>query len=259
MSKRKTLWSDKDYNNSITIEYGLPHSGFSFGIRINEGSIVFNLWSIYLTVSVYRWRKKLWDYDFHSLGMRFFDMAIWVDLWSYEIEHSYEKHVSFWDKSKRRFSWHPLNTILGDYKHTETEGEPKQIVVTMPEGQYFGTATPYVQRWKRPRWFFSKVQRGLGLDFPDGIPVPGKGTESYNCGEDAIFGTGFQTDDIDEAAKLMAERVLELRTKYAGRTWEPRLTVEQKLDKEHRIEYANDRSTTSQHAGHLESGHAEVE
>ncbi len=75
-----------------------------------------------------------------------------------------------------------------------------------------------------------------------GLPVPGKGTMSYNCGEDAIFASGVSIEHhrarelyLEGArhagtwsrltratvASSVAQSVLSTRVRYGGNRWRP--------------------------------------
>ena len=49
-----------------------------------------------------------------------------------------------------------------------------------------------------------------------GIPFPGKGTMSYNCDDDGLFGTAFDVEPPEEACVNFGDVVLEYRKQYGS-------------------------------------------
>lgn len=83
----------------------------------------------------------------------------------------------------------------------------------MPEGCYPATVKIEERTWKRPRWF-RKTRVDAYVDIPDGIPHEGKGTASWNCGEDGLFGCGCEGDSIEKAVGHTVATVLDYRRRY---------------------------------------------
>ena len=87
------------------------------------------------------------------------------------------------------------------------------VVIPMPEGVYHGTAKIERRTWKRPLWFaFSRVS--TTIDCPRGIPFAGKGENSWDCGDDGLFGWGAEGPSIEKAIARGVESVLESRRRY---------------------------------------------
>jgi hypothetical protein len=87
------------------------------------------------------------------------------------------------------------------------------VVVPMPEGVYHGTAKIERRTWKRPRWFaFSRVS--TTIDCPKGIPHAGKGENSWDCGDDGLFGWGAEGESLEKAIAHGVEIVLTARRRY---------------------------------------------
>ena len=76
---------------------------------------------------------------------------------------------------------------MGRSKYSERDIETVRVNVPMPEGDYPATVQLDQAVWKRPRWpFAQKIHRAdIELDKP--IPIPGKGENSWDLDEDAIF------------------------------------------------------------------------
>jgi hypothetical protein len=124
-------------------------------------------------------------------------------------------------------SWSFVDALLGPETHrSEVVGEPEEIVVHLPEGAYRGRSTIERTTRERPRWF-AKTRRSVGVSFDPRlgyapIPVPGKGENSYDCDEDALYSMGFDARSHEEAIGHVVERVLSRRRRLGGANWRPK-------------------------------------
>lgn len=97
-----------------------------------------------------------------------------------------------------------------------------EIMVPMPEGNYPASVTLERSTWGRKRWPWGrKVQYSTDLEIPGGIPHPGKGENSWDCGDDGLYSIyapvrqGVQgLGDPQLAAIDAAQSVLMSRVKY---------------------------------------------
>jgi hypothetical protein len=71
--------------------------------------------------------------------------------------------------------------------------------ITMPEGKYPAHVKRERRTWKRPRWFTPLVREYWDVDVEGGIPVPGKGENSWDCDDDAIFASSFSVNNAETA------------------------------------------------------------
>lgn len=111
--------------------------------------------------------------------------------------------------------------VLGRAKHT-LEVLEADIPVTVEVGQwdgdqYHGTAKHTRRTWKRR--FSTLVSDGYEIDMAEGIPFPGKGENSWDCGDDAYF--GFGGDSIESAVARVVAEVKQRR----GKHWRPAAAV----------------------------------
>jgi hypothetical protein len=106
----------------------------------------------------------------------------------------------------------------------------ERIAIPMPEGVYAGNSTIERFTYRRPRArTLTKTMASVTMDPREDksfrpIPVPGKGTESYNCDEDAIYSTSISVDANATHADAVAEvvrSVLKTRWRYGGKNWRP--------------------------------------
>jgi hypothetical protein len=83
-------------------------------------------------------------------------------------------------------------------------GKPKHSLeilseqdITMPEGKYPAHVKRERRTWKRPRGFTPLVREYWDVDVESGIPVPGKGENSWDCDDDAIFASSFSVNKAE--------------------------------------------------------------
>lgn len=54
------------------------------------------------------------------------------------------------------------------------------------------------------------------------VPVPGKGENDWDCGDDAIHGSTFAATTIPEAIGKMVGSAMRTRERYASLDWRPK-------------------------------------
>lgn len=118
-------------------------------------------------------------------------------------------HVSDWLLGRPRYS----RQVLED-------GIPVSITVGQwdGDGPYTGTAQRIHSEWQRR---FSTTRRD---DFevsmePPGLPFPGKGENSWDCGDDGIYGFGGAS--LESAIERAVTHVKRDRERYGGPSWRP--------------------------------------
>jgi len=104
--------------------------------------------------------------------------------------------------------------------------EEREVLVPMPERAYPATAVLTACTWTHQRfgWPRRRLLR-VEIEIPGGVPVPGKGTEAWNCGDDATFGLTTPADSISEGIARLVQTTLERRERYGGRQWSPVVTT----------------------------------
>lgn len=157
-----------------------------------------------------------WSTNGRTIGVRWFEGSLWIDLWNDPME----------SRSVDPGWWHititPLDTLLGRTRYKETPIADERVIVPMPEGGYAATVKIFESVWSRPRWPFAwrrMVRSEITPDVP--IPFPGKGENSWDCGEDAThsmigaYETGF------DAAMALSRSVMRDRVRYGGWNYQP--------------------------------------
>ncbi len=153
-----------------------------------------------------------------ELGLAVFAWAIWFSLWIDEDEWSPENR---W----RRPVFHVDDFLLGRQDYSSRDIITERVVIPMPEGQYPATVRLFESTWKRPRWFARRMIRAEVT--PDtSIPIPGKGDNSWDCGETATHSLTTPADTVRKAVVAMVESVLRTREKHGSRhgggtSWRP--------------------------------------
>ena len=104
---------------------------------------------------------------------------------------------------------------MGQSKYTTNViSDNEEVDIPMPEKVYKGKLKVYEGIWKRPRWpFEQRILRG-DLECEEGIPHPGKGTCSYNCGDDATYGICAPINIKDDIIGEFVSGVLDKRRRY---------------------------------------------
>lgn len=101
--------------------------------------------------------------------------------------------------------------VLGKTRYSTEELALVPCEVPMPEGSYPAVAKIERATWKRPRWF-ATTRQSAWLEIPKGIPHAGKGENSWDCGDDGLFGIG--GDTIEKAIGNAVASVLRDRRRY---------------------------------------------
>ena len=59
------------------------------------------------------------------------------------------------------------------------------------------------------------------MESEDGIPIPGKGENSWDCGEDRRFSINTTANTIAEAVEAFRRDIEKTREQYGGKNWVP--------------------------------------
>lgn len=125
----------------------------------------------------------------------------------------------------RHGSWNLVNALLGETKRTREVLEVREVDVPMPEGTYKWTVEMVEDTTTRPRWPWPKTWHGVEAKAKDGqqIPFPGKGENSYDCEDDAIYALSGEGRTIADGVTKVVGAVLRSRLKYGGTLSFPRV------------------------------------
>jgi hypothetical protein len=152
----------------------------------------------------------------HTIGSMYYRGAITTHLWS---EKKYGNHISReyyirpWDKIKDK--------ILGKREYSTEVLSTHNEAITLDK-EYPVVVSMKIATWKRPRWRPYKLYRP---EIEMEIPVPGKGENSWDCGEDSINGVTMAGRKIpytvEEVLVIERDSILKTRMKYGGKDWVP--------------------------------------
>lgn len=166
----------------------------------------FRLWKpTYETVASWRNNEVITLTDSRECKVAIFDYALWITPWGRSME--WRKSDPWWVRGVTIRPAKLLGPWIGE--HEDIAAVP--VTIPMPEGTYYGVAT--VQRWVRGRkyWFKRRTQE-VWLEISKGIPHAGKGENSWDCGDDGLFGIGGLS--IDDAIERAQASVLKDRSRY---------------------------------------------
>jgi len=179
---------------------------------------LWHLFSIFVGITLPSLPNWSYSHGDRTIGFRIFDGALWLDLWINDDE--WRSKDPFW---KKTICIRPMDIVFGRAKHSSDQERAPILdtVVKMPEGEYQATVILYTSTWKRPRGWWTKVIRRAEIEIPKGIPVPGKGENSWDLDDDAIFGLTCPATTVEEAVQAVIESANRSREKYGGKSWLP--------------------------------------
>lgn len=166
------------------------------------------------------WAGGLHGYrNTRELEVYVYDWSLWWTMWRHP--------MAGWSREVSRFregNWHPLDTFLGKSKVEVRTLEEREVEVPMPERAYTAQAKLELVTRKRPRWFAkSWLRTDIELPSKGGIPVPGKGENSWDCDDDACFGSTVSARSIEEGiGELVASCLKTRRERGAPANWAKR-------------------------------------
>ncbi len=149
-------------------------------------------------------------------GIRIFDNAIWVEIWARHNEGRSDD--PFWMKD-HRFS--PVDSLLGRGHYSYKVISEHDADIEMPEGKYPAKVTLKEQTYSRKRWPIKTRKVTSYVEFPQPIPIPGKGENSWDMDDDGYSAMGCLADTVEGAIDEVKSRIFERRERYGGKDWLP--------------------------------------
>lgn len=153
--------------------------------------------------------KPNWFYDGRQTGVSIDDNTIRFDVWANKMSWCGD-----WRKDGIQWRFNILDFLFGEYKYSSRVVESKKISILMPEGNYSWIITLKDDEWRRRRLPFGKKIRRAHAEAIKPIPHPGKGTSSYNCGDDALHGWTGEATSISDAMHKIYTCVMDKRERY---------------------------------------------
>lgn len=173
-------------------------------------------------------RKDYKEYNIFSLS--FHGGSIWWEVWHPQGE--WKSGTPKWRHGNFNFA----NTFMGEAEYRCEILEEHDVLIPMPERSYRAKAQLELAIWERPIGPTTKMLR-VQITMEDGeqIPHPGKGENSWDCGDDATFSMCTPAKTIAEGVGHMVGSVLASRVKYGGHAkwnWLKEKEEEKKTDEE---------------------------
>lgn len=154
-----------------------------------------------------------------ALGVYWFSGSLVINLWEDPME----------SRSTDPWWWHmsitPVDLLLGRAKYSERVLKRDTRELALLEKTYPVQIELKEATWKRPRWPWPMRIMRAEIESKEGIPVPGKGENSWDCDEDATFGLTTPARTFDEALSTMYSTVMRQRERHGGKNWLPETRV----------------------------------
>lgn len=182
-----------------------------------SAAVSFLIGSLYLGAGLPRrhWlRRRLPQEDRRHIGFYVRDNNFHLSLW--ERDDGHHRDDPKWESTHLFLD----DLFFGPATYSKTVLEKADVLIPMPEKSYPATVELLAASWTRPRWF-TKRMLTCHVEIPGGIPTPGKGENSWDCGQDATFGISCQASTVHEAISKVVASVLRDRERHGGRNWTP--------------------------------------
>lgn len=219
---RKGRWWFHSHPASFAIEWTWftrhIHVGIEFdpsddyAVSLSLGCGLFAVWLCIGIRALDSWLYQRMKSDGREIKVTIHDGAIWWGIWS--DKWGWSSRTPKW----RQGNFNPADFFLGRPKYADRTLSHERVNVPMPEGGYPATVRIFESTWKRPRSPFTRklVRTEITPDKP--IPFPGKGENSWDCGEDATHSMTCPEPTALGAAIALSESVMRSRIKY-GSGW----------------------------------------
>ncbi len=171
---------------------------------------------------IFSWddNREVWLTDEREFQIAVHHWTVWLTLWGRL--HEWQTVDPWWI---RGVSLNLPDFILGRSRFTERVVGEFDVTIPTPEGTYQGRATITHCTWKRPRWV-AHSRTGTRVTIMNGIPFPGKGENSWDCGLDALWGYGCESTKPEAVIARGVQLALENRRRYGGSVeWKPPVEV----------------------------------
>lgn len=207
------------FSKDISFGIGLAcrESALSFHIGFLVATLYFNLeyWPLQQWLSNKIKRKDEKYGNGRMIGFYYFHDAFWFKLWEDEME-SRGNDPKWW-----KFCFHWKDFLFGREECSKRKISETFSNVAMLERNYPIKVEFWEWTWKRPRWPFplKLIRYDITPDIP--VPVPGKGENSWDCGEDAIHSMTGCGSTLEDAVIGFSKSIMRDRHRYGGNNWMP--------------------------------------
>lgn len=220
--KQLVLYKD-DYNSLAKLELSFFKNFFGVGVEFkNDG--VYNItlhfhipYIVAIWFTVARFKLVDWlcekllpsGYKDRTICIDFHNYSVWWKIWTDPM--SWKSSTPKWQDGNFNF----VDFILGKPVFSKTIIGTYNVIIPLTEGKYNATVSIANYVWSRKRWF-DKKQTQASINVEGGVPIPGKGESSWNCGEDKVYSVTCAADSKARAIVGFIEDILTIREKRSG-------------------------------------------
>lgn len=179
------------------------------GIQLHVAFPPVSLWFSVNGILSREWVRKRLGLSDREISLNIHDWSIYWMLWA--DPNIWTREIPRWKQG----SFNLPNFFLGKLDHWETELSTHEVEIPLPEGNYPATVRLVDGVWKRQRWF-ARHLRLADVKMHKPAPFPGKGENSWDCGEDALYSLHCKAKTIEQAISAYVEAVLRNRRRYGG-------------------------------------------
>lgn len=212
-------WLYFPQNKTINFEWNFLsrfcHSYIEFGpcgeydLMISAAAPPISFWLSFDGFVPYKFWKDL-NYN-KKIGFSIHDWTMFVSI--LENDGCWNKEDPWWQSFSVDLS--PIDLLFGKPKYHSEVLKESVVDIPMPEKSYKAKIKLCLDSWRRKGFSFLNVELYRAhIDMIEPIPKPGKGTTSYNCGEDALHGLTCQVDSIEAGIAEVVKSVLIDRRRY---------------------------------------------
>lgn len=198
--------------NGLALEFMRAGTEEDYAVWINLGWL--SLWC-----SVQRLRR----YD--AMDRTMFGRTTGIRLHEDHLVVQFECDDSEWvwdgPRHGRQWSCFLLDKLLGAARHSSRDRSAVVETLALPELTYYCDVRLHTDTWKRPRWPFRLVLEKATVRPWVAIPVPGKGENSWDQGDDAVREFTCVARDVAEAIDQLRESIERTRFERGGADWRP--------------------------------------
>lgn len=192
----------------LTLEWDME-DGYGLALAI---PYLFAIW-LHFRIGLPAPPKSGYAFHMYLLGFSIYEEFISLDFWRDTNEMN--GHYSL--------DWKTL--LFGKYTYTTEDLGNVEAVLAMPEGNYRAHGKIERATWKRKRFLPARSITRADIDYDPPVPVPGKGENSYDLDDDAIWSITSpyldENDTIDKMLLRQRDHILAQRIKNGGENWQP--------------------------------------
>lgn len=175
-------------------------------LQVSVATKLFALWLSVEGLPHYRWLQ-----EGRRIDLSIHDGSFWWELWACEDEND----------GWRKGNFDPARFLFGKEHYSKRQLRTEQAEIPMPEASYPATLRWFESTWKRPRWPWARRRVFVELTPETPIPIPGKGENSWDIGDDASMSMTCTARNGAEAVGTYVGSVLERRERHGGKHWRP--------------------------------------